>query len=251
MLSRALFLAARTARSQAYAQAMAAAGITPGHVLVCGTPSPAARAVASGRDGRRRTSDGLVLPDLSEPIEATAAAAGWTTESVAVTDVNDPRIAAHIADLRPSCIIYSGFGGQIVRDGVLSLGVPLLHAHSGWLPRYRGSTTVYYSLLEARECAVSVLVMAREIDAGPVIARAKYPMPSAGTDVDGAWDAAIRADLLVRTLREIERRGALPPALDVSDERARTYYVVHPVLKHLALLSLPADAGRGVLEAAS
>lgn len=245
MLDRTLFLAARTARSQAYAQAMAAAGLHPGQVLICGEPETAAPpAPAAAWAGA-----GLALPDLAEPLESTCGAAGWSTEAIASRNVNDAEVVARIRALQPACVIYSGFGGQIVGTAALGLGVPFLHSHSGWLPRYRGSTTIYFSMLEARECAASVLVLATEIDAGPVLARRRYPLPPGGTDVDRVYDAAIRADLLCSVLAETQRLGALPPALRTEHETAQTYFVIHPVLKHVALLTLPersdARAARG------
>jgi methionyl-tRNA formyltransferase len=238
MLDRALFLAARTPRSQAYAQAMAAAGLRPGQVLVCGEPDAAAPSAPM----RAARAGGIALPDLAEPLESTCGAAGWSTETTPARNVNDADVIARIRALRPSCVIYSGFGGQIVWAAALDLGVPFLHSHSGWLPRYRGSTTVYYSILEARQCAASVLALAPEIDAGPVLARRRYPLPPAGLDVDRLYDSAIRADLLCSVLAEIDRIGTLPRALDAADEASQTYFVIHPVLKHLALLSLPAQS---------
>jgi methionyl-tRNA formyltransferase len=235
MLDRALFFAARTARSQAYAQAMAAAGLRPGQVLICGEPETTAIALPARTDAKLQ----IALPDLAEPLETTCGAAGWLTQTVASRNVNDVEVVARIRALQPSCVIYSGFAGQIVGAAALGLNVPFLHSHSGWLPRHRGSTTVYYGILEARECAASVLVLAPSIDSGPVLARQRYPLPPAGLDVDRLYDAAIRADLLCRVLAESQRRGALPPALNTDGEAAQTYFVIHPVLKHLALLSLP------------
>ena len=235
MLDRALFLAARTTRSQAYAQAMAAAGLRPGHVLICGEPEQSAAAALPGV----WPTVAVALPDLSEPLESTCGAARWPTEAIAQRDVNDRAVTERLAALRPSCVIYSGFGGQIVGPAALGLGIPFLHAHSGWLPRWRGSTTVYYSMLEARECAASVLVLDPQIDAGPVLARQRYPLPPRGLDIDRLYDAAIRADLLCRVLTGIRQLGTLPEALATEGEPSQTYFVIHPVLKHLALLSLP------------
>lgn len=239
MLDRALFLAARTTRSQAYAQAMAAAGLRPGHVLICGEPEQSAAAAPQSAWPMVE----VALPDLDEPLESTCGAAGWPTEILPQRDVNDRAITERLAALRPSCVIYSGFGGQIVGPAALGLGIPFLHAHSGWLPRWRGSTTVYYSMLEARECAASVLVLDPQIDAGPVLARQRYPLPPRGFDVDRLYDAAIRADLLCRVLAEIQQLGTLPAALATEGEPSQTYFVIHPVLKHLALLSLPESSG--------
>lgn len=159
--------------------------------------------------------------------------------------MNDPRVIERIAAADPSLVVFSGRGGEILREPVLSLGVPFVHAHAGWLPRFRGSTTIYYSMLERRECAVSVLLLERSIDAGPVLARRCYPLPPHGLDVDLLYDSAIRADLMVDMLRRTQTAGSLPLAIDTSAETAHTYFVIHPVLKHLALMSLPSMPGGG------
>ena len=62
-----------------------------------------------------------------------------------------------------------------------------------------------------------------------------YPPPPGGFDVDYKYDRAIRADLLVEVLRSYGAEGALSPIPNTGP--GRTYYVIHPVLKHIALLS--------------
>ena len=47
----------------------------------------------------------------------------------------------------PEIIIYSGYGGVILKEKVLSQGKKFLHVHGGFLPQYKGSTTNYYSIL--------------------------------------------------------------------------------------------------------
>jgi len=239
MLERALLFAARTPRSQAYVQAMATAGLAPGRVLICGEDSEDREAPPAQPSGAVE----VALPDLTEPLEATCAAAGWPVEAIAERDVNSPAVLQRLAAWRPSFVIYSGFGAQIVGEAVLAQGIAFLHAHSGWLPAFRGSTTIYYSMLEACRCAASVLVLARGIDEGPVLARRHYALPPAGLDVDRLYDAAIRADLMCRVLGDVHAHDRLPMALEIEAEPAGTYFVIHPVLKHLALLSLPGSAG--------
>ncbi|MEO8038960.1 MAG: hypothetical protein ABI794_09310, partial [Betaproteobacteria bacterium] len=111
MLANSLFLAARTPRSQAYAQALAAAGLTPGRVLICGTAAGEQAAVPPARP---EGAIDLALPDLDVPLEATCQAAGWAAETIAARDVNSDEVLQRLAAWRPSCVIYSGFGAQIV-----------------------------------------------------------------------------------------------------------------------------------------
>lgn len=236
MLKGVLFLAGYTARSQAYAQALVAANLVPEHVLLFGDPAlDAARSPRLGA-GPTGAGGGFLYPDLGETLGTTCARAAWTTERSGAESVNDRTLAARLGEIGPRAVIYSGYARETVKHWVLKLGFPLLHLHAGWLPDYRGSTTVYYSWLEQGGCAVSALILDAGIDTGPVVARRRYPAPPPGVDVDFVYDNAIRADLLVRIMRKYAKMGALPAARP-QQGAGQTYYVIHPVLKHVALLS--------------
>lgn len=234
-----VFLAARTARSQAYSQALVRAGLAPARTLLLdpGTPdvmpprAPAAPCRVAG----------LNVPDLGQPLATTVVQAGWTHETLPSADVNDGQALAALQRLQPRLLVYSGYGGQLVGDALLALGIPFLHLHSGWLPDFRGSTTLYYSLLSGQRPAVSALVLDRGIDAGRILLRRRYPIPPRDCELDLLYDNAIRADLLVRVLRRYLRRNGLWQGRAQGTDAGRNYYVIHPVLKHLARLSLHAD----------
>jgi methionyl-tRNA formyltransferase len=135
-------------------------------------------------------------------------------------------------------VIYSGFGGQIVGETILSLGSRFLHMHSGHIPAYRGSTTLYYALLNGDCPTVTALFLDPCIDTGPIVARRTYAKPPAGVDIDHQYDSAIRADLLLRVLRTRLLAGGMLEAVPQPSVEDAPYYVIHPVLKHLAVLSL-------------
>lgn len=235
-----VLLAAPTARSQAYVQALAAAGLEPEAVILLGDePAPPAVAAVAEPPGGFP-----LLPDLAEPVHATCARAGMRMLRVPVADVNAEATLEALREVPSRIVIYSGPAGQIVSPRVLQTGSRFLHLHSGWLPDYRGSTTLYYALLNGDAPAVTALYLDRCIDTGPVLARRTYPRPPAGLDLDRLYDPAIRADLLVRLMRDYARAGALPEPQVQRAEEGTTYYVIHPVLKHVALLSLHAGAAR-------
>ena len=66
--------------------------------------------------------------------------------------------------------------------------------------------------------------------------RQRYHWPKTGIDVDHLYDGTIRADMLVRVLERFTAEGVFPSV--PRDGNYQTYHVIHPVLKHLALLSL-------------
>ena len=142
--------------------------------------------------------------------------------------------------------VYSGIGGQIVEEKVLRAGVRIIHAHSGSLPEFKGSTTIYYSLLALDCCPVSLIQLKTGIDNGPVLSSEVYPRPRYGTDIDNVYDNVIRADLIAKYLaREPRKKGTAAgeqkscPALGKDEDHH--YYVIHPVLKHIAISALDLD----------
>ena len=228
-----VFLAAFTARSRAYAQAMAEAGLAPDQVLLFGDSDNDTGGGETGSSGA--ICEGLFLPELGIPLVETCDEAGWTVQRCPAGDVNNPDLVKRLRDVQPRCVVYSGYGGQLVGSGVLGLGCDVLHLHAGWLPDFRGSTTVYYSWITEGRTAVTALFLDKDIDGGPIVARRHYPPPPPGIDVDLVYDSAIRADLLVRVLRDFAETCEWPRVED--NGSGTTYYVIHPVLKHLALLS--------------
>ena len=116
-----------------------------------------------------------------------------------------------------------------------------IHAHAGWLPEYRGSTTIYYSLIDRNDCAVSVIELKPKIDTGDILARKRYSAPIPGIDIDYIYDNQIRADLLSETLRSYWENKEFDMIISQNEEKSTTYYVIHPLLKHLAILSISSE----------
>ncbi len=228
-----VFLAADTLRSRAYAQAMLARNVAPGTcILVKSRGSSRPQDVAPGGASEP---EGLFIPDLTVPLEETAAALFDDIQTYDAGTVNDQSVAEAIRASGARLVVYSGFGGEIVHNWVLEACPPFLHVHAGWLPDYRGSTTIYYGYLRERSFAASALVLKSQIDTGPIVARRRYPPPPPGMDVDHVYDSAIRADLLIRVVEYYAAEGRLPQPVEQEQGAGRVYYVIHPVLKHLVL----------------
>jgi methionyl-tRNA formyltransferase len=230
-----LFLAADTPRSQAYAQAFAARGIKLAHVILFDRPG-AAQPGKADLPSHPEQATAVPLPDPNIPLTQSLDTAAVQVQRIEAESVNDPAILAAVRSVEADLVIYSGYGGQLVGAELLALGPSFLHAHSGWLPDYRGSTTVYYSLLAGEGCGVSVIELVPAIDQGPVVARRRYPAPPVGVDIDYFYDSAIRADLMAAVAENWQKNGHLDQVETQGD--GADYYVVHPLLKHLALLSL-------------
>jgi methionyl-tRNA formyltransferase len=233
-LVKVLFVAADTARSRAYAQALAAEGLAPDETLIFGVRPNQGVATAPWPDGSPVPS-GLHLTRFEERLEDTAAQHGWSLTTMEAKSINAPEIIEAVRTRAPRMVVYSGVGGELVGREILSLGVPFLHAHSGWLPDKPGSTTIYYAMLEDESVGVSAFLLEPEIDTGPILARRRFPMPPKGANVDHTYDGGMRAAVIVDTVRHVLSYDTIPDAVPQSS-RCAPYYVVHPVLKHLAML---------------
>ena len=246
-LSQTLFLAGFTRRSQTYAQAMVAADLQPEFSLIYGTQtvgsSPRLDRCTEPLEHRPTrgvgptdaiVSQGLWLPDLREPLLRTLHKNHWSHKIYPTENVNSDRIKAVILELKPRLIIFSGYGGEIVREGLLGLGIPILHIHPGKLPEFRGSTTLYYSWLLHGKCYATALLLNAGIDTGDIVGEKEYPPPPDGMDPDFIYDPAIRANLLITVLQNYQKNGSFQKKKQPRE--GTTYFVIHPVLKHLARL---------------
>ena len=231
-----IMIACASARSQAYIQAMLAKGMVPDKVIFLG---PDKECGPSARPQPHKWC-GLTLPDLSESFSSTCVKAGIRVRTTEASDVNSDEVLQALVETDAHLVIYSGIGGQIVRKRILEAGPRFLHMHAGWLPEYRGSTTVYYSLLNGDPPGVSAIFLDVSIDTGPILKRQTYPTPPSWMDVDLIYDGAIRADLLCQVMEQHQEQGTLVSKAVQDPDIGRIYYVIHPVLKHIALLSIGA-----------
>ena len=235
---RVAFLAADTMRSRGYAQALAARGARLGKVVIVKVPGDEQRC---GQSKESPSSDGSMdsyfVPDLNVQLEETCNVLSEDVQILQTGTVNTPDVVAALPRDTFDFTIFSGFGGELVGREVLEGSSPLLHMHAGWLPDYRGSTTTFYSWLREGICGVSAIFLDAEIDMGTILGRKRYPPPPDGIDGDYLHDAILRSDMLISVMAYLARTGTLPQGLSQTGDEGETYYIIHPVLKHLAIMS--------------
>ena len=177
----------------------------------------------------------LFIPNLSEDLHETFTKHKWNFKEAKSEDVNGEEVMSLIESFEIDIIVFAGYGGQILRSRHFRSNNMYLHMHPGKLPIERGSTTIFYSILNQRKCTVTAFYMTDKIDEGKNILFKEYTIPSKGVDIDQWYDNIIRADCFVNAVQIIRNNEFLEKGLvDESEE----YYVIHPVLKHVALLSL-------------
>ena len=151
------------------------------------------------------------------------------------SDINSNEVLTIISNRVEPVFIFSGFGGVLLGDDVLSSGKKFLHIHGGYLPDYKGSTTNYYSLINENTIGASSMFLTKEIDCGPVLLRKKFSPPENRTEIDHIYDSEARAKVLIETLEYYVESGSFNFELE-NNKGGETFYIIHPVLKHLSIL---------------
>ena len=229
---RLVLLCGRTVRSSVYVQALANSNIVPDAVLVYGDGGGQ---IQSARQVQGVTVDDLFTPDPCRELVDCLDELDWPYQVCFAQSLSDPALLMMLEALSPRLVVYSGYAGQLVPSELLHR-YSVLHVHSGWLPDYRGSTTLYYQIIEQGVCAASALLLDERIDTGPILARKQYPLPPPRADVDYLYDNMIRADLLVSVLDQW--RAGLPWNRMSQQVDSSPYFIIHPLLKHMALLAI-------------
>lgn len=238
-------VAGDTSRSRAYLQALARNELLPNHVLILDHGSDTPLPGQLGRAQSNHMGERIVEADecwseahfdANRSIQSLLDEFGIPYELSMSKDINDPSVIEAIRRRPEPALIYSGFGGALLRKGVLSTGKQFLHVHGGYLPDYKGSTTNYFSLIVENTLGASSIFLSAEIDCGPVLIRRKFPPPENRQAIDHIYDSGARAKVLVETLKHYLKCGGWEFSLPANTE-GETYYIIHPVLKHIAILS--------------
>ena len=239
-------IAGDTSRSRAYLQTLIRNELLPNYVLVLEHASDKPLPGQIDKSQSNRRSERIVEVDerwseahfdSSQPIKVLLDELGISYEVSISKDINDPAVVEIVRRRTETTFIYSGFGGALLRKDVLSTGKHFLHVHGGYLPDYKGSTTNYYSLIVENTLGASAIFLSEEIDSGPVLLRRKFPPPANRQAIDHIYDSGARAKVLVETLKNYLKCGGWEFELP-ANIGGETYYIIHPVLKHIAILDI-------------
>ena len=86
-----------------------------------------------------------------------------------------------------------------------------------------------------RPITATAFFMSKGIDAGNIIAKKVFKKPSMPY-IDYEYDSYIRSKVLLEIMKDYAANGKFSSVLQNPDE-SEMYFIIHPVLKHLAILS--------------
>ena len=112
---------------------------------------------------------------VSPPLKRTALT--WGLPLVQPVSLKDAKVIEELANFHPDVIVVAAFG-QILPQSVLDLPrYGCINIHPSLLPRFRGASPVAAAILAGDELAgVSIMLMDRGLDTGPVLVQAQIPI---------------------------------------------------------------------------
>jgi methionyl-tRNA formyltransferase len=187
-------------------------------VIFMGTPQfavPSLRALAGGpymltvvtQPDRPAGRGGKLTPP---PVKVAAEELGLPL--MQPVSLRDPDFRQEMAELRPEVTVLVAYG-EYVPPSLLDLPRRgSVNLHPSLLPRWRGSTPIQSAILEGDlDTGVSIILMDRGLDTGPVLAQRRVPIEAEETtpQLSGRL-AEVGAGLLGETL-PLWLRGAIEP----------------------------------------
>ena len=128
---------------------------------------------------------------------------------------------AELAGFRPDVIVVAAFG-QIMPQAVLDIPRHgCINVHFSLLPRFRGASPVSAAILAGDEFAgVSIMLMDRGLDTGPILTRAAIPVSARDTTGSLTFKLSQVAARLLQEVLSRWLRGQITP--QAQDETAAT-----------------------------
>jgi methionyl-tRNA formyltransferase len=132
-------------------------------------------------------------------------------------DLDDARIVASLADLRPSLIV-SGFFPRLIPQAVLDLA-PGVNVHPSDLPRWRGPDPTHWAIRAGdAHTAICVHQLTAELDAGAILLREAVPIqPRESAGRLSQRLEAHGAELLADVVARMAAGEVIPPQPQTGD----------------------------------
>ena len=233
-----IFLADEGNRSKAYIQNLANHNMKPNLVIIC-KQTKKKKYFENQKNFKKvfKFKGKEITLDSNEKLINTCQKLNWKYIVIYSHTINCSQCKKILEKNNSQYLIYSGFGGEIIKEEIISSCKSIIHFHSGWLPKFRGSTPIYYSIIKEKQIAVSSIIINKKIDSGKIILRKKFPLPTENIDIDNCYDPIIRADLMINTLKLISLKTKIK-FKNNNRNKGIDHYIIHPVLKNLAIKML-------------
>ena len=148
---------------------------------------------------------------------------------IKIENINSRSVINLIKKIKSKFILFSGYSAEIVKDNDL-FKKNLIHCHPGLLPKYRGSTVIYYSLIEDKKINVSLFKLTKKIDQGEVLYTKNFKIPNKIISIEKNYDDKIRSKTLISFLLSVKNKIKKQYSADLN-----AYYIAHPCLRNILI----------------
>lgn len=136
------------------------------------------------------------------------------------------KVSNYILSKKEKYVVYCGYPGIIVKNSIINKK-EFLHSHPGRLPNYKGSNTIYYSILKEKIIYCTTFILNSRIDEGSILFEKKYRIPKNIITIDSQYDSEIRAKNLVYVLKNLH---SIKKRKQYKNNKI-PYFVMHPILR--------------------
>ena len=149
-----------------------------------------------------------------------------------VKEINSRESLELISKISPDIAILSG--SEIIRKSFLDIPkIGTINPHFAILPKYRGMSTIEWSIFHGDEVGISVHFVEPRIDMGDILNQDTVSIEKGDTPQDIREKIRYRSvDLLIRTCLEL-REGRISP-IKQKPEDGKQFFKIHPELKKIA-----------------
>ena len=169
---------------------------------------------------------------------------------IKTNNVNSKILFNKIIDIPSSLTIFSGYPSEIIDSSILNIkNKVFLHSHSGKLPFYKGSTTIYYSLLNIKKIYCSTIIMSDKIDDGKILCIKEYPIPNNLILIESEYDNKIRIENIIYTLTNYHNLIKKNKSTKLKNHINHYYYIAHPAIRSIAIEKYNRNKKRPLLTA--
>lgn len=146
--------------------------------------------------------------------------------------VDNVKVSNYLLKSKLKNFIYSGYAGKIIKNKNLLKNKNLIHSHSGKLPEYPGSTTLYYMILNINKIFCSTIILNQNLDGGKILLTKKYNIPKNKILIENDLDNNIRAKNMVSVIKNFKKFYNKKKNIV---KNFSPYYVAHPIIRQAVL----------------
>lgn len=141
-------------------------------------------------------------------------------------NINSKKIEKMLSKSNIKNFLYSGYPGALIKNFEILKLYNIFHSHSGDLPKYKGSTTLYYSILNKDKIICSTIILNNKIDQGTIIYKRNYPYPK--KNMIDVYDYIIRIKNFIFYMKSKKKH------IYKKTKNKNFFFKIHPILRNIA-----------------